>query len=178
MSVGRLVEQKGQLLLIEAVGQLVRDNVALELTLVGDGPLRGDIEGTVQRLGLSQHVRLAGWMSGEQVRDQLEQCRLFILPSFAEGLPVVLMEALAQGRPPVTTAIAGIPELVENGICGWLVPAGAVEALVQTLRAALAADDETVARLGRTGAQRVIAQHDAVTEAGKLAALIRGEGAR
>src|SRR3954453_12375755 len=117
-------------------------------------------------------------MSGPQVRDALERCRLFVLPSFAEGLPVVLMEALALGRPPVTPAVAGIPELVENGLCGWVVPPGSVDALVKALRAALATSDDEVARLARCGAQRVILNHDAMIEAGKLAELFGRERAR
>ena len=94
-----------------------------------------------------------------------------VLPSFAEGLPVVLMEALALGRPVVTTFVAGIPELVEAGWSGWLVPAGSVDELTDALRQALETPVDRLEAMGRIGAERAAARHDARTEAAKLAAL-------
>src|ERR1700722_16319708 len=117
----------------------------------GDGPLRAALEDRVRVLGLGDRVRITGWLSGEAVRQELLDARLMVLPSFAEGLPVVLMEALALGRPVVSTYIAGIPELVENGVNGWLVPAGSVTALADALAKALRAPTETLARMGRVG---------------------------
>ncbi len=172
--VARLSEQKGHLLLVEAAGRLAAEGVAFELTLVGDGPLRPAVEALIARLGLGERVRLAGWMDGEQVRAQLLASRALVLPSFAEGLPVVVMEALALGRPVVSSAVAGTPELVETGVTGWLVPAGSVEGLVAAMRAALAADPAQLAVLGRAGAARVAANHDAGREAARLAALFEG----
>jgi colanic acid/amylovoran biosynthesis glycosyltransferase len=85
----------------------------------------------------------------------------------------VVMEALALGRPVITTAIAGIPELVESGVTGWLVPAGSVEALVEAMRAALTASPERLAEMGRAGADRVARNHDASREAEKLVRLFQ-----
>jgi glycosyltransferase involved in cell wall biosynthesis len=100
-----------------------------------------------------------------------------VLPSFVEGLPVVLMEALALGRPVVSTFVAGIPELIEPGLCGWLVPAGSVAALVCAIREVLAAPVEDLGRMGRAGAIRVAERHNGLVEARKLSNLfIRSTG--
>jgi colanic acid/amylovoran biosynthesis glycosyltransferase len=169
--VGRLAEQKGQLLLIEAAGRLAAEGLAFEVVLVGDGPMRGPIEALIDRLDLRGHVRLAGWLDTEQVRDEVERSRALVLPSFAEGLPVVLMESLALGRPVIGTYIAGIPELVIPGVNGWLVPAGSVEALTDAIREVLTAPLETLERMGRAGAARAADRHDGAVEAAKLSAL-------
>jgi glycosyltransferase involved in cell wall biosynthesis len=171
--VGRLAEQKGSLLLVEAAGRLAAEGLEFEVVMVGDGPLRGRIEELVTRLGLGERVRLAGWMSAAGVRDEILRSRALVLPSFAEGLPVVLMEALALGRPAVTTYVAGIPELVEPGVSGWLVPAGAVVPLADAMRAALSAPAAELDRMGRAGAARVAERHDGAREAAKLANLFR-----
>lgn len=172
--VGRLNEQKGQVLLVEAVARLVREGVAIELVLVGDGELRGEIEAAIARHGIASHVRITGWASGEVVRAELEGARAMVLASFAEGLPVVIMEALAMGRPVISTWVAGIPELVEDGACGWLVPAGSVDALADALRACLATDPATLTEMGREGRRRVESMHDVRVSAARLKALLEG----
>src|SRR5207302_10265901 len=95
------------------------------------------------------------------------------LAGFAEGLPVVVMEALALRRPVIATAIAGNPELVEPGVTGWLVPAGSVEALVGAMRAALQASPMRLQEMGRAGAELIARQHDVSLEARKLVTLFR-----
>ncbi|MFO0954452.1 MAG: glycosyltransferase [Isosphaeraceae bacterium] len=170
--VGRLAEQKGQILLVEASARLAAEGLEFEVVLVGDGPLRAPIEERVARHGLSRHVRLAGWLGAQGVRDAVLNARALVLPSFAEGLPVVIMEALALGRPVISTYVAGIPELVETGVCGWLVPAGDVDALTRAMREALEAPTDTLERLGRAGASRAAERHNGMTEARKLSALI------
>jgi len=174
VSVGRLAEQKGQLVLIEAAGRLRDRGVDFDLVLIGDGPMRGDVERLIDRLDLGDRVRLAGWMSKPGVRRELIGCRAMVLPSFAEGLPVVIMEALALGRPVVTTYVNGIPELVEAGESGWLVTPGSVDALVEAMAQALAAPASELERMGRIGSARVAERHDASAEAGRLADLIDG----
>lgn len=173
--VGRLSEQKGHLLLVEAARRLAREGLAFKLILVGDGELRPDIEAALSRWDLAERIEITGWASSAEVRRQLLAARALVLPSFAEGLPVVIMEALALGRPVVSTYVAGIPELVEPGVCGWLVPPGSTEDLVDALRSVLQATPEVLAQMGRAGAERVARQHDAALEARKLAVLFGSE---
>ncbi len=174
--VGRLCEQKGQLLLVQAAARLAARGVAFELVLAGDGPMRGDIERAVVRLGLGPRVRITGWIGSAQVRSELLAARALVLPSFAEGLPVVIMEAMALGRPVISTYIAGIPELVRDGIDGWLVPAGDVEAVADAMKACLAADPPSLSRMGEAARTRVRQRHLAHTEAGKLKLLFETAG--
>jgi colanic acid/amylovoran biosynthesis glycosyltransferase len=169
--VGRLAPQKGQLLILEVLAALRAEGVELEVVLAGDGPLRGAIERRLTELGLQGVVRITGWISNEEVRAELIAARALLLPSFAEGLPVVLMEALALGRPAITTFVAGIPELVEHGVNGWLVPAGSNDALARAIKTALATPAAELARMGRAGATAVAAAHDAAREAARLSQL-------
>jgi colanic acid/amylovoran biosynthesis glycosyltransferase len=170
--VGRLCEQKGQILLLDAARRLAEDGVDFELVLAGDGELRGVIESLIAAYGLGDRVRITGWISGLQVRDEILAARAMVLPSFAEGLPVAIMEAMALRRPVISTYIAGIPELVRDGETGWLVPAGDVEALVEAMRTCLETKPEELMRLGEIGQRRIAERHDADTESGKLAQLL------
>jgi glycosyltransferase involved in cell wall biosynthesis len=169
--VGRLCEQKGQLRLLEALALLKEEGVPCQVVLAGDGPMRAVIEAEVIRLWLHDRVRITGWLSGAEVRQHLLDSRVMVLPSFAEGLPVVLMEALALGRPVITTYVAGIPELVRPGESGWLVPAGSVEALAGAIRQALEAPGDRLTQMGHAGAASVAAAHDITKEAAILARL-------
>jgi glycosyltransferase involved in cell wall biosynthesis len=169
--VGRLCEQKGQLLLVEAVARLAARGVAVELVLAGDGEMRADVEQAVARHRLQQAVRITGWIGGDGVREEILAARALVLPSFAEGLPVVIMEALALRRPVISTYVAGIPELVRDGVEGWLVPAGDVEALAQAMGRLLSAPVDVLARCGEAGRERVLARHSVRAEAAKLQAL-------
>lgn len=171
--VGRLCEAKGHLVLLQAVGQLATEGLQFKLVLVGDGPLRAEIETLSARLGLQNYVEVLGWASNSEVRQHILASRAMVLPSFAEGLPVVLMEALALGRPVISTYVAGIPELVEPGVCGWLVPPGSIEALTAAIRVALQLPVEKLEQMGKAGAERVAQRHDASIEARFLAALFR-----
>ena len=173
--VGRLSEQKGHLLLIEAAGQLAAEGLQFKLVLVGDGPLRPQIEAMMAQLGLQDHVEITGWASNSEVRQHVLDSRAMVAPSFAEGLPVVIMEALALGRPVISTYVAGIPELVQHGRCGWLMPPGSVEALTSAMRTALQLPVEKLEEMGRAGAERVAKRHDVATEANKLAMLFQPE---
>ena len=146
--VGRLCEQKGQLLLLDAARQLSERGTQFELVLAGDGEMRGELETLIARYKLQSMVRITGWISSDQVRDEILAARALVLPSFAEGLPVVLMEAMALRRPVISTYVAGIPELIDSGGHGWLVPAGDVEALASAMQTCLAAPAETIVRMG------------------------------
>ncbi len=169
--VGRLCEQKGQMLLLEAVARLVGAGGSLHLVLAGDGEMRPQIDARIAALGLSNHVEVTGWVGSERVRSELQAARALVLPSFAEGLPVVLMEAMALQRPVITTAIAGIPELVRHGVDGWVVPAGDVDAVVQAIESCLRASADELSTMGRSARMRVRERHDVRREAAKLAEL-------
>ena len=171
--VGRLCEQKGQLLLLEAARKLAAQGVVFEIVLAGDGEMRAEIETLIARHGLQAQVRITGWISSDQVRAQILAARALVLPSFGEGLPVVIMEAMALRRPVLTTYVAGIPELVRQGENGWLFPAGAVDELAVALTDCLAQPVEVLQRMGDAAYQRVLERHDIDTEAAKLAELFK-----
>jgi colanic acid/amylovoran biosynthesis glycosyltransferase len=171
--VGRLCEEKGQLLLIEAAARIAAKGIPLELVLAGDGDLRGEVERLIQKHGLGKVVRITGWISSEEVRNEILAARALVLPSFAEGLPVVLMEAMALRRPVLTTYVAGIPELVRSGENGWLFPAGSLDDLTAAMEECLSMAGDDLRRLGEAGHARVIQRHSIDTEARKLADLFR-----
>ena len=172
--VGRICEQKGQLLLVEAVAKLAARGLALELVIAGDGEMRPQLEASIARHRLEGRVAITGWISGEAVRAEILAARALVLPSFAEGLPVVLMEAMALRRAVISTFVAGIPELVRPGENGWLVPAGDVEALCAALEEAAACPVETLERMGNAAFQRAAARHSIDVEAAELARLFHG----
>jgi colanic acid/amylovoran biosynthesis glycosyltransferase len=171
--VGRLCEQKGQLLLIEAAHRLAIDGTDFELAFAGDGELRTDIEALIARYQLQDTVYVTGWISGTRVREEILAARALVLPSFAEGLPVVLMEAMALRRPVISTYVAGIPELVIPGEHGWLVPAGDIEALTQAMRACLDAPAEVLAQMGSAGHRRIVDRHSINIQTNMLAKLFK-----
>ena len=173
VSIGRLSEQKGQLLLIEALGRLCRQNVRVELDLIGDGEFRPQIERAIAEHGLDDSVRITGWADGNTIRRALDECSAFVLPSFAEGLPVVIMEAMARGRPVLSTYVAGIPELVRPGQNGWLAPAGSVEDLANVLREVVTTPFEALTEMGRNGRALVVERHDSRRIGQQLAALMQ-----
>jgi len=169
--VGRLCEQKGQRLLVEAAARLAAKGIALEVVLAGDGELRAELEARVQMNNLGRCVRITGWLSSAQVREEILAARALVLPTLAEGLPVVLMEAMALRRPVLTTYVAGIPELVRPGENGWLVPSGDVEALAAALEDVLARPAAELRAMGEAARTRALERHSIDTEAAKLAAL-------
>lgn len=169
--IGRLCPQKGQAMIPRVVAKLVADYPDVKIQLVGDGETRPEIEAEIARLNLDDNFELMGWRTSEEVRQILQNARHFLLPSFAEGLPVVLMEAYALGRPSISTYIAGIPELIDDS-CGWLIPAGSEEALETAMRDAMEAGDDRLNKMAQIGRARVEASHDADIEAAKLKELI------
>lgn len=175
--VGRLCEQKGQLLLVEAVHRLTLQGIKCELILVGDGEMRADVEELITRFGLAGQVRITGWVSSDQVRQEILAARGLVLPSFAEGLPVVIMEAMALRRPVLTTYVAGIPELVRPGENGWLFPAGDVDELTAAMEDVLSRSADELRIMGEAAYRCVMERHSIDTEAAKLAGLF-GESCR
>jgi colanic acid/amylovoran biosynthesis glycosyltransferase len=171
-TVARLSEAKGIPILIEAAAALHREKIPFELHIVGEGPLRPLLEQRLIDLNLTDHVFLKGALSSEDVRSELLAARAMVLPSFAEGLPVVIMEALALERPVVTTRITGIPELVDDE-CGWLIPAGRVDILVAAMKQVLALDVASLQTKGKIGRARVLDQHDIVKNARQLSEIFK-----
>ena len=169
--VGRLAPEKGVPVLIEAVARLTARGIALELVIIGDGPCRAEVESGIARGRLQQVVRLLGWQSTARVREEILASRAFVLPSFAEGLPIVLMEALALHRPVVCTHVAGIPELVEHNVHGFLVPPGSAAALCEAMHEVLSTPPPRLDEMARAGAARVKALHDGAASVATLETL-------
>jgi colanic acid/amylovoran biosynthesis glycosyltransferase len=140
VAVARLVEKKGLPYAIRAVAALRRDGVDVALDIVGDGPMRAQLESLIGELGMSNAVHIVGARSRDDVARVMGAAHLFVAPSVIardgdmEGIPVALMEAMASGVPVVATRHSGIPELVEDGVSGRLVPERDVAALAGALR--------------------------------------------
>ena len=154
LCVGRLVPEKGQTLIVEAIDRLRARGVDVSLDLIGEGPSRALLQSEIVRRNLTDRVRLLGAVGQNEIREHYGRADLFCLPSSAEGLPVVLMEALAAGVPTVTTRITGIPELVIDGVTGLLITPGRADQLADAFER-LAADPELRQRLSVAGRQKV-----------------------
>jgi glycosyltransferase involved in cell wall biosynthesis len=183
VAVGRLIEKKGFGPLIEAAAHL-RDRDALErLTIVGDGPLRGDLERRVRDHDLGGRVELPGSLPPAAIRDLLEDAALLAMPCVVaadgdrDSMPVVVKEALAMEIPVVASDEVGLPELVRPGF-GRLVPPGDAARLADAIEELLALPRETRAAMGRLGREHVLAHCDVDAEAAKLTRLIEAAGAR
>jgi glycosyltransferase involved in cell wall biosynthesis len=170
LCVGRLTPAKGQHLLIDALRQLLDQGRQVRLRLAGNGPDEPSLRAQTQRLRLDDHVVFEGPVNQDRIRSLYAGADLFCLPSFAEGLPVVLMEALSMGIPCVTTAITGVPELITSGIEGLLVPASDLDALVQAL-AMLIDDDGLRSYMTMNGRKRILDHYDLRANVEKLAAI-------
>jgi colanic acid/amylovoran biosynthesis glycosyltransferase len=155
LNVGRTVPEKGQALLIEAVAELAARGLDARLTIVGGGPQLDELRGLAERLGVAESVELTGPVGQGEILAHYERADVFAMPSFAEGIPVVLMEAMATGLPVVSTHIAGIPELVSNGQSGFLVQPGRADALRDALERVLDASPDERAAMGHAGRAKV-----------------------
>ena len=172
--IGRLTPQKGQLLLVDAVAQLVHQGIDVKLVLAGDGDIRKVIEQRIQELGITANIQITGWIGEAEVRRHLLESRAMVLPSFAEGLPVAIMEAMALGRPVISTCITGIPELLKDKENGWMITAGCVDDIARAMKDALETPLARLNEMAKAGHDRVRQQHLAETEAAKLEALLLG----
>jgi len=166
--VGRFDTWKGQIVLVGAARRLRDAGIRCEIVLVGDGPFRQLIEDAIRGAGLEDIVTIIGLVSGLRVKEEILAARCLVLPSLYEGLPAVIMEAMALGRPVISTCVGGIPELVESGRTGRLVPPGDEIALYEAIRAALETPADQLAAMGAAGRLRVIERHDSIKEAAKL----------
>lgn len=168
---GRIVEQKGQLLLVEAAAKVIKAGRPFELVLIGAGPMRAQVEARAKALGVETQVRFTGALSTERLREEILGARGLILPSFAEGLPMVFMEAMAMRRPILTTHIAGHPELIRPGENGWLFPAGSVDEIAQAIEDCLSRSPEELTQMGLAGYELARRLHCADQQAVELGAL-------
>jgi glycosyltransferase involved in cell wall biosynthesis len=166
--VGRIDVQKAQIVLVSAASRLHEAGIHFEIVLAGDGTMRAHLEDVIRHTGLQDKITITGWISGDRVKSEILAARALVLPSFAENMPVVIMEALALGRPVISTYVAGIPELVQPGKTGWLVPAGDEVALAEAMREALEAPVEQLAAMGDLGRLHIRECHDTFKEAVKL----------
>ena len=172
LCVGRLAREKGQPLLLQAIVRLKARGLRVEATLVGDGPIRAELEQLIAAEGLGDQVRLTGSLDAAGVERELQRARVLVVPSLSEGLPVVIMEAMANRRPVIAPYLAGIPELVLPGKTGWLYPASDADALCDAIEKCLAASDADLASIGEESRRQVWAHHDVDVEAGKLLGLM------
>ncbi len=168
LSIGRFSPEKGHLVLLEAFAVVAQDQPDAKLVLAGDGPMRDELEARITALGLTDAVRITGWINSDQVKQEIRAASALVHPSFTEGLPVVIMEAMAEARPVIATYIAGIPELVQEGKTGWLVPAGLVNELAAAMTDFARMPRADATRLGQAGLERVRDRHDVAVEAAKL----------
>ncbi|MCZ4259500.1 glycosyltransferase [Limimaricola sp. G21655-S1] len=169
--IGRLTAVKGVPVLLEALAQSRARRPELTLDLVGDGENRAAFEAMARQLGLEAAVRFHGYKGQAEVARILKETGVLILPSFAEGVPVVLMEAMAAGRPVIATQVGGVTELVDDGRSGLLVPPGAEMPLAVAM-VALAGDAARRSAMGAEGRARVLAEFDAASEVARLARLL------
>jgi glycosyltransferase involved in cell wall biosynthesis len=172
--VGRLSSQKGQLVLLRAFARVLAGRPDARLVLAGDGEMRPEIEREITRLRLSAGaVEITGWLTSRQVRERLERGRALVMGSFAEGLPVVIMESLALGRPVVSTNIAGVAELVEDGGSGWLAAAADEEGLARAMLMCLSTPVDRLTQMGAHGRLAVEERHAIESVADALEPLLR-----
>lgn len=169
---GRLSAEKGLPVLFESLKCLKGKGYDFELTLVGDGPYRADLVVLANQIGIAERIVFAGYASQDEVRTYLEQSDMFILPSFAEGVPVSLMEAMACGVPVIATYVGGVAELVDSEQTGLMVPPADAEALADAIARYL--DDHALRdRVSRQGRVKVVAEFNLKIELDKLADLFR-----
>ena len=171
LTVARLVRGKGLDVLLDALHLLERRDIDAELIIAGEGPDRARLEQRVGELALEDRVQLTGAVGQDRIRELYAEAQVFCLPSFSEGVPVVLMEAMAMGVPVVATRITGVPELVDEGRSGLLVPPGRPDALADSLARVLSADLEERRTMGAAGRSRVCQEFSADRSAERLLTL-------
>lgn len=175
LALGRLSPEKGFGMLIEALALLAAQTAAVpQLRLIGDGPQRRELQDLVRHHQLADHVQFLGELPPDRVRAELAAADIFCMPSFSEGLPVSLMEAMAIGIPAITTWIAGIPELAENGVSALTVPPARPDAIAAAVTR-LCGDAPLRQSLARAARQRIETHHDAASSAERLRHLLFGE---
>ena len=173
LCVGRLSEEKGQALLLEAVASLSAQGVRAQLHLVGDGPDRKWLESYAQQLSISPNVIFEGWLDQSRLMALYAGTDVFVLSSLAEGIPMVLMEAMALEKPCVAPRIAGIPELIEHDVDGLLFAVADIQDLTEKIRALQSI--ELRQRLGKQAREKVLRDYDMSRNTDRFAAILEAE---
>lgn len=180
LAVARIEPTKGYDVLMRACARLLARGFDHRLVVIGDGSLRGQVEATIRELGIGDHVEMLGYVPPETVRERLGQATAWVLPCVwdpvgrtQDGLPVSLIEALATGVPVVSSSISAIPELVEDGVTGFLAEPGDVEGLADAIERACTMTPEARRALLERARAAVEARHDAAKLAGELLADVR-----
>ena len=169
--VGRLVHRKGVYILMAALARLISQGRAARLRIAGDGPERAGLERDAAERGVAPYVVFEGWQNAGAVRALYQRADIFTLPSFAEGIPVVLMEAMASEIACVATAVAGVPELIREGVDGLLVAPSQEDELAAAL-ARLIDEPELRLRLGKSARRRVVESYDLRENTAEFAAML------
>jgi len=165
LTIARLVEKKGVQYGINAVAKILNKYPDIEYRIIGDGPLRNNMVDLIQELNIGNNVKLLGWKKQEEIIELMKYADILLAPSVTsqdgdqEGIPVVLMEALAQGMPVISTYHSGIPELVQDGISGFLVPERDVDSLAERLTY-LCEHQEIWPEMGKAGRKYVEENYD------------------
>jgi colanic acid/amylovoran biosynthesis glycosyltransferase len=174
LTVGRQVQIKAQAMLLYALADLRERGLDVEVTMIGHGPKHDDLRRMAAELGVSDRVTLTGAIGQDEIRGYYRRADVFCLPSFAEGVPVVLMEAMAMELPVIATRVMGVPELVDHGVSGLVVPPAREDLLADAIEALLR-DPERRREMGRAGRTKVADEFNLRTEAGRLREVYRTE---
>jgi glycosyltransferase involved in cell wall biosynthesis len=175
LSISRFSAEKGHVLLLRAFADVLKSHPNAKLLLVGDGPMEDQLRAQVKDLGITNAVVFEGWLDSDAVQAKIRQASALVHPSFSEGLPVVIMEAMTEHRPVISTYIAGIPELVKEGETGWLIPAGQEHELMRAMNDCASRPHKDLVDMGAAGFERVRARHHIRTEAKKLIGFFAAE---
>jgi colanic acid/amylovoran biosynthesis glycosyltransferase len=174
LCVGRLVPEKGHAVLLEAVAELAQRGLVVDLDMVGEGPARASLEQLAERLGVASRVIFQGAVGQDDIREFYARASLFCMPSFAEGLPGVLMEAMAMELAVISTRITGVPELITDGVDGLLVSPARSDQLADAIQKLL--EDPAYAReLGQRARTKVLSDFNAARSGEEIKALFEAE---
>ncbi|WP_371194964.1 glycosyltransferase family 4 protein [Glaciecola sp. SC05] len=174
LCIGRLCEQKGQLLLLQAFNNFVKQGNPAYLTFAGDGEMRDQVAAYVSQHGLDKNVAITGWVDSNEIQSLLKSSDAMVLPSFAEGLPVAIMEAMAMGVAVISTSIAGIPELIVHRQTGLLICAGSQVAIEKALLEFSQLSSIEIVDMKQRAFNAVSTHHNIETEAAKIIKILKG----
>lgn len=171
LCVGRLSEEKGQALLLESIAALIAEGLRLQLHFVGDGPDRRWLENYASQLGVASSIVFEGWIDEAKLLALYSNTDIFVLSSLAEGIPMVLIEAMALEKPCVAPCIAGIPELIDHGVDGLLFSVADVEGLSRQIRNLLQSS-KLREQMGKLAREKVVREYDMTRNCERFAMIV------